>query len=145
MRPGLSDDIRAVWQVTYYEAAEDGGGRKPKGRCWTTEIEVHPLTSNRTVGHQVWLYINQHRPDIPEVDLPSRHVRLQGYAAGQPDENGKLPRVHGVRCTACGSDNVMFWARAWAICCDCGKGQAQDEATLCSEHCEDCSAKGLNK
>lgn len=144
MRPGLSGGMQAVWQVTYYETAEDSVGRKPNGRCWTTEIEAHPLTSNLTVGHQVWLYINQHRPDIPEVDLTSRHIQLQGYAAGQPDEDGKLPRVHGVRCTACGSGNVMFSARAWAICSDCGKGQAQGEATLCSEHCEDCSANGLS-
>lgn len=145
MRPGLSDDMQAVWQVTYYEATEDGVGRNPNGRCWTTEVEAHPLTSNRTVGHQVWLYINQRRPDIPEVDLTSGHIQLQGYAAGQPDEDGKLPRLHGVRCTKCGSEKVVFWTRAWAICWDCGNGHTQGEAMLCSEHCEDCRAKGLSE
>ncbi|MFE3182713.1 hypothetical protein ACFXKR_17855 [Streptomyces violascens] len=145
MRPGLSDDMRAVWQVTYYEAAEDGVGRKPKGLCWTTEIEAHPLTSNHTVGHQVWLYINQHRPDIPEVDLTSRHIQLQGYAAGHPGEDGKLPRVHGVRCTACGSDKVIITAPSWANCWDCGNPHTQVDAMLCSNHCEDCSAKGPSK
>lgn len=123
MRPGLSDDMRAVWQITYYEAAEDGIGRKPKARCWTTEVEAHPLASNRTVGHQVWLYINQQRPDIPEVDLTSGHVQLQGYAIGNPDEDGKLPRVHGVRCTKCGSDQVVFTARAWANCRACSRAR----------------------
>ncbi|MEU4999305.1 hypothetical protein [Streptomyces sp. NPDC021622] len=138
MRPGLSDNMRAVWQITYYEAAEDGINRKPNGRCWTTEIEAHPLTSNRTIGHQVWLYINQQRPDIPEVDVTSGQIQLQGYAAGEPGEDGKLPVVHGVRCTACGSDQVAFTTRAWATCRTCGNGQTQGEAMLCSEHCEDC-------
>lgn len=144
MRPGLSDDMLAVWQVTYYEAAEDGIGRKPNGRCWTTEAEAHPLTSNRTVGHQVWLFINRQRPDIAEIDKASGHVHLQGYAAGEPNPNGRLPRVHGVHCTECGSDQVTFTARAWANCQTCGKGQAQSEAMLCSEHCEECSATALN-
>lgn len=143
IRPGLSSNMQAVWEVTYYEAAENGIGRKPKGRCWTTEVEAHPLTSNRTVGHQVWLYINQHRPDIPEVDMTSGHVQLHGYAAGEPGEGGKLPRVHGVRCTACGSDQVVFTPRAWANCRACGKGQMQGAATLCSAHCEDCVAASL--
>ncbi|MEV6840257.1 hypothetical protein AB0N17_38165 [Streptomyces sp. NPDC051133] len=138
MRPGLSDDMLAVWLVTYYEAAEDGIGRKPNGRCWITQAEAHPLTSNLTVGHQVWLFINQQRPDIPEIDMASGHVQLQGYAASQPDTNGKLPRIHGVLCTACGSANVTFTARSRATCLTCGKGQTQGEAMLCSEHCEDC-------
>lgn len=144
MRPGLSNNMRAVWQVTYYEAAEAGVGRKPNGRSWTTEIQAHPLTSNRTVGHQVWLYINQQRPDIPEIDLTSGHVQLQGYAAGDPGEDGKLPLIHGVRCTACGSDQVPFTTRAWANCRNCGKGQTQGEAMLCSEACKDCGAAGTS-
>ncbi|MGX1909403.1 hypothetical protein ACWIID_11110 [Streptomyces phaeochromogenes] len=142
-RPGLGENWRAVWTVTYHEAAEDGISRKPNGRRWTTELDTHPLASNQTIGHQVWLYINGERPDIPEVDLLSRHVQLQGYVAGQPDTNGKLPRIHGVLCTACGSANVKVTARSWATCMTCGKGETQSEAMLCSEHCEDCYGASL--
>ncbi|MEU7583790.1 hypothetical protein AB0B50_40135 [Streptomyces sp. NPDC041068] len=138
-RPGLGTNWQAIWTVTYYEAADDGTGRAPDARCWTTELEAHPLTSNRYIGHQVWLYINRERPDIPEVDLHSPNIRLQGYTAGEPDEVGNLPRIHGVRCTRCGSPDVKFTARAWANCRTCGKGQLQSEAALCSSHCEECS------
>lgn len=140
-RPGLGQDWRAVWTVTYYEAAADGSGRKPNGRCWTIELDAHPLTSNRTVGHQMWLYINRERPDIPEVDLQSAHVQLQGYTAGTPGQDGPPPRVHGVRCTACGSPKVVFTVRPWATCQTCGRDQPQSETTLCSSHCEDCSPR----
>ncbi|QEU96411.1 hypothetical protein CP970_40615 [Streptomyces kanamyceticus] len=99
----------------------------------------HPLTSNRYIGHQVWLYINRERPDIPEVNLHSPHIQLQGYTASEPDEHGNMPRIHGVRCTQCGSPDVTFAARSWANCRTCGKGQAQSEAALCSSHCEECS------
>ena len=141
MRPGLSDDWRAVWVVTYYEAAEDGLGRKPGAPCWTTTVEAHPLTSNRTVGHQTWLFLN--REGITEVDMLSAHVRLAGYATGEPGEDGRAPRVHGVRCTECGSDQVAFTTRPWANCPTCGKGQMQGEATLCSDQCAECDNTGL--
>ncbi|MFF4606141.1 hypothetical protein ACFY12_25795 [Streptomyces sp. NPDC001339] len=142
-RPGLDEDWRAVWHVTYYEAAEGGVGRKPQSPCWTIEIEAHPLASNRTIGHQVWLYINRERPDIPEVDRLSAHVQLQGYAASTPSGDGNMQRIHGMRCTSCGSPEVVFTVRAWANCRACGRGQTQSEAALCSDHCEDCNAQAL--
>ncbi|MCX4666404.1 hypothetical protein OG453_06945 [Streptomyces sp. NBC_01381] len=137
-RPGLGDDWLAIWEVTFYEANPEGAGHQHNGRCWTTEVEAHPLTSNRTVGHQVWLYLNRERPDIPEVDLLSGHVRFVGYATGEPARDGKTPRAHGVRCIDCGSHQVAFTVRAWANCQACGKGQTQSEAMLCSDHCDGC-------
>ncbi|MEU1015400.1 hypothetical protein [Streptomyces sp. NPDC005898] len=125
--------------MTYYEAAEDGLGPSPNGRYWTTELEADPRTSNRTIGHQAWLYINRERPDIPEVDLHSAHIQLQGYAAGPLDQNGKLPRLHDVRCTACGSPDVEFTEHPDASCQTCGKHQTQREAALCSSHCMKCT------
>ncbi|MBM7170392.1 DUF45 domain-containing protein [Streptomyces sp. G44] len=50
-RPGLEKHWYAIWAVTYYEAADNGLGPSPSGRCWITELEAHPRTSNRTVGH----------------------------------------------------------------------------------------------
>ncbi len=141
-RPGLEKHWYAVWAVTYYEAAEDGLGPSPSGRCWRTELEAHPRTSNRTVSHQAWLYINRERPDIPEVDLNSAHIQLQGYAAGPPDKTGKLPRLHGIRCTACGSPDVQFIEQPWAVCLTCGTRETQRKATLCSSQCEECSLQG---
>ncbi|KUL23186.1 hypothetical protein [Streptomyces regalis] len=142
MRPGLGDETRAVWAATFYEATEDGTGRKPDGQCWTTTVEAHPLTSNRTVGHQVWLHLNR-EPDIPEVDMLSAHIQLLGYAAGEPDEDGKPPRLHGARCTGCGSSQVVFTTRGRANCHSCGTGQMQGEAALCSQQCDECEAAGL--
>ncbi|WP_399932066.1 hypothetical protein [Streptomyces kanamyceticus] len=127
--------------MTYYEAAEDGLGPSPNGRCWTTELEADPRMSNRTVGQQAWLYINRERPDIPEVDVNSAHIQLQGYAAGPPDKTGTLPRLHGIRCTACGSPEVQFTDEPRAHCHTCGKPQTQREAALCSSRCEECSPR----
>ncbi|ONK13253.1 hypothetical protein [Streptomyces sp. MP131-18] len=136
VREGLGD-LWAIWEVTFYEANPDGEGRKPSGHCWVTTLEAHPRHRQRSLAHQVWLYLNRWRPDVPEVDMLSPHVRLSGYCDPQT-----RARTHGVRCISCGSDQVTFTPGQRAECA-CGAGQTPSEAQLCTDPCNECEEKAL--
>ncbi|MFD3667231.1 hypothetical protein [Streptomyces sp. NPDC058672] len=140
-RPGLGPDWRAVWEVAHYTLDED---RQRGPSSIVTQVEAHPLKSNITLTHSVFVHLTQD-PDLPEPDMLDAQTRLLGYAAGEPGEDGKTPLVHGVRCTNCGSDQVAYCGRAWANCQACGTGQTHSEAMLCSQHCEQCGAAGVIK
>ncbi|MET8680973.1 hypothetical protein ABZW18_26180 [Streptomyces sp. NPDC004647] len=132
------DGLRAVYAVSFYEAAEDGNGPKPGGRSWSKTVDAHPAMSPDVIAHQVWLHLNREHPDIPDLDMTSPTVQRLGYCDAETSQP-----VHGVRCTHCGSEQVSFTVRQWANCHACRKGQTQDDATLCQEACEDCQAKAL--
>lgn len=129
-----------MWEIVHHTLNDDG---ERGTSCIVTQLEAHPLTSNTTLAHAVFVRLTQD-PDTPEADMLDAQSRLLGYAAGEPYEDGTLPRIHRVLCTECGSDQVAFTTRSWANCRTCGQGQPQGEAMLCSEYCKDCSAKALS-
>lgn len=133
-----STGLLAVWEITFYEAADPATSPKSGGSYWVTTCESRPGARQRFLAHQMWLYLNQTQPDLPDLDYKNPRVRLLGYSNAKTGE-----RVHGVTCQDCGSSQVTFTVRDWANCADCGLGQEQSAATYCSDFCEECEAVGL--
>ncbi|MHA7956360.1 hypothetical protein ACX9I7_01190 [Streptomyces sp. L500] len=130
--------LHAVWEITFHEAADPATSPETSGSYWVTTCESRPEARQRSLIHQMWLYLNQTQPDLPDLDYGNAHVRLLGYSNAKTGE-----RVHSVACQDCGSSRVTFTVRDWANCGACGLGQEQGATTYCSDFCEECEAAAL--
>ncbi|MEU6932844.1 hypothetical protein AB0A05_27220 [Streptomyces sp. NPDC046374] len=139
-RPGLKDEWRALWEVAHNVIGPDGDVDETKEIV--QQLDANPLTGSRTIEMSAFARIRQ-TPEMPDVDVIADRSGVIGYVdSTQAGEDGDYVRVHGLRCSACGSAEVEVRSRAWAVCGGCDLGQGADATQLCSAHCTECLEQG---